>query len=149
MRAVPPTLPRTPTAIRAWRRELPVSQVRLARELGITSRSITAYETGATPIPPLLPWALVGLTKPLRSKLRQEAHRARANKAMRKKRQAERARRERLEADRRRAREYSRALRREIELLGRIFRRDGWGTPEEAAKLQELESILKKGQPPA
>ena len=126
----------TPDEIRVWRLECEdITRKRLAKELGICERSLAGYEIGEHPIPPLLPWALVGILAPLRSKLRAEAHRERANAARRLKRQAilEAREAEQRERDRRRA------CRRSIAILGKIAGRTRDGPRE--AELEELEAL--------
>lgn len=141
-------VPTTPEDLRQWRVACcRVSQERLASELGITRRSLGAYERGEMRVPPLLPWALAGIFKPLRSKLRLEARRARANAVRRAKRRAERWRKERLRVERLLERQQRRALRSRLQLLGVIVDRDCEATREEAAEFWRLTSILRAGKP--
>ncbi len=62
-----------PHELKTWRAEIGVSQARLARELGITTRTLQNYEAGQTRISPLLPKALRGIRQALRGKLVREA----------------------------------------------------------------------------
>lgn len=74
-----PTLIRSGGELRAWRRALFLTQADLARKLGVSERAICGYERGEWPLPPLLPWALLGIQKSLRSQLRYEAKERRRN----------------------------------------------------------------------
>lgn len=136
--------PITPPEIRRWRTELcGVSQSRLAAELGIGRRTLGAYERGELPIPALLPWALFGLLKPLRGKVRLEARRARANEARRARRALARARRDAQRAVQQRQVEQRRARRSRLKIFGQILRRGGSPTQGEMAQLRELELIRR------
>ena len=64
-----------PHELKAWRAQIGVSQERLARELGIATRTLQYWEAGQSRISPLLPIALRGIRQGLRAKLVREARR--------------------------------------------------------------------------
>jgi transcriptional regulator with XRE-family HTH domain len=141
MREGPLFVPQSPEDIRLWRRECcRVTQSRLASELGIGRRTLGAYERGEIPVPALLLWALAGIFKPLRSQLRMEARRARANEARRIRRQL--ARQRRL-AGRARERQRARARRAFLQLLGRRLRGRGVAMPDEVAEMRCLGTLIR------
>jgi transcriptional regulator with XRE-family HTH domain len=138
-----PLMARHPAELRRWREACcGVTQRRLAEELGIGRRSLIAYERGDTPIPALLPWALAGAFKPLRSKLRQEARRARANVARRQRRQLERERRAAAAWALEQERVRKRAVRRTLTLSRACLRRGGSLAPHELEELATLRKVL-------
>lgn len=111
-----------------------MTQARLAAELGVSTRLITAYEIGEKPIPRRIQWALVGLLRPLRSQLRLEARRRRYNEARQRRREQAR----RLAAIIRVETQQRRARRRFLSLAARAFRRAAGPTPEELRQLNDL-----------
>jgi transcriptional regulator with XRE-family HTH domain len=111
-----------------------VTQSRLAIELGISTRLITAYETGEKPLPRRIAWALAGLFKPLRSQLRLEDRRARYNAARERRRDFARRRRSLVQLGAQERRASGQFLR----LASRILKRPNDPTPAEAEELERL-----------
>jgi hypothetical protein len=127
-----PLIPQTGDDIREWRRQCGnISRRRLSRELGIGYRSLWGYEDGTRPIPPLLPWALAGIFKPLRSRLRLEVRRKRYNVKRRRRRRV-------VSRYRETQHEKRRLVHANLAALGRIVNRDGVPTPDERAGLEAV-----------
>lgn len=53
--------------LRKWRRERGLTQERLAKALGVSRVCVAYWETGKREIPALMPWALLGLEKYLKT----------------------------------------------------------------------------------
>lgn len=91
----------TPEELTAWRREMGVSQARLAQELGVSQRIVGYWETDTHPTPPLLRPALQGIRRSLRGKLAREAERRRKAREEREARRRRWAQRQSLRENRR------------------------------------------------
>ena len=124
--------PTTPDAVRQWRRDTGrISQADTATLLGVSPRSVWAFEAGERPIPAWYGWALLGAHRAIKSQILGRKRRARFNA----KRNATRGRVQRI---RRTHRKVQHLNHHRLDVLARIVDRGMTAGPEEMAVLRDI-----------
>jgi DNA-binding XRE family transcriptional regulator len=128
--------------LRRWRVEVGATQEQLAEVIGLASRTIVAYETGAHPIPQAFAWALVAVAPHVESLAKFKRRKNSQARRLREKRLRERRTRDRAAANRAVLKEAAQARRKELDEIRREH------TRRQAQFFRVAEKFSKQHPPP-